>query len=609
MQDAEVKYFFSDDADDMRGVQFARAMEDEKKLAEFVKAKNYTNYHSDYKGLHDDDVHPEVISFVAQVGAYHRTIMVDTLDKLTTLNIVKNVLKKWNSLHITVKNFYNSYMNLVDLNDTFIIQPQNVQEHKGFPLSAFTQIKETDYSHFRLNLLRIDQPQMPSLANPFGQQQQPLPQGQPSRTKFQVILFDIPVAPNVIGLALAVPSPQNFGTLDDVYTAPPQSIALRTLPNSSPKLGFGIEKNKFVLDAIQRSISGQKDEMDAGPSVSLLDFATRNIIQFENGKFVFKVHGVTTPIEVGEANCWGTKINGAYCNDFISNIIMKQDAQAFKDYFGNNFSDSAFVDLEQTDFAQMNPQMSVAILKRFGFEIIDGLVELYPNWYARFKTANPAVFAKIENAPKLRLYLRHLVEFVNNNKTVLQDHTPASTTVDPNSTLGKYGVKRIPRILLDVDNSKDKAGALLQIQAHYNTYQSLMPYGAPYPFMTQRFPHMPGMLAGGDKPVGDSALMRSMIFGLIDDLNRKGKKISSADKATIEEHLRMYDQLGASLSNVSLQLNTYKDWIALFPRKDEQTNMDGIAATLKEYEECAKKHALIGSGLVKVAQCLSQKCV
>lgn len=609
MVDSAIKYFFSADGSDKRGVQFAQAL-GVNKLSELAQVKNFIeDSRVVRRGLFDTDVHPEFIQFLVGVGQYHSKIfqsgkagvgggpdlaLLETSPPGTIgKDLWENVIKVFGSISdATVRNFYSEYVNLVRDIPGGAVQPLELGSFNPATVSL---------DHLYLNLKK----------NVHG--------APPDETRFALALPSEDVISDISRYGLISVSGVNINLITSfakAYAAGYMNLVTvdptHLLGNKS--IGFSVDLVAFIKSALAKVKSAPDDGANL-PSSSILDFTTGDIISVKDGKFVRKEGAMSVPIELSRDNCYTTQFKGPAeeCKKLISDLIFNENASAFNTYF-SSWNDSYFAGIAREDIAKVHPDMAVKILKKFGFDVLNvpsggrtlqKFESLY-SWMQKLDSMTPELTAAtkdaIRRATHLKTYLGLLVNYVNNNPVILnsgvgaEDPRIESEEVDPQSYLGRTKIVMLPRIPLGTVVS-DKHDALLKIATTASMAHRLLalPASLPFPFPVAR---LPGMVGGS---VGGSATLRPIIRGLIADLTRKGKKLRASDQDTIEKHLDTLDKLEKALVKISQQLSEYKDWVSIFPGKQQVTSLGSIEGSIDKYRECVSQHANLELGIINVA--------
>lgn len=616
MVDSAIKYFFSPDGSDKRGVQFAQSLM-VKKTVELVMFKNFIEDPIIPTGLFDNDVHPEATQFLVDVGQYHAKIFqsgkvpgVKAGPSLAILeasppgtigkDLWENVIKVFGSIgDATVRNFYSDYVNLVQF-------PPGGGVEKPLELESFN-------------------PATAPLADIFLNLKKDSHITTPSETRFALAL--LPTSPKLkltlLGRFGIIYTPIPGFDLDSLARAYQYGYLESASVDPSKRLGnksvgFGIDMIAFIKSALVSVKAAPDDGADLPPS-TILDFTTGDIISVKDGRFVKKEGTTSVPIDLTRDNCYTTQFKGPAleCQKLISDLIFSEDADAFNKYFAR-FDDSYFAVTASAEIAKVHPDMAVKILKKFGFAVLNipsggrtlqKFESLY-SWMQKLGSMGlaPATLDGIKKAKHLKTYLELLVQYVNNNPVILNSGVSAvdprlePESVDPQSYLGRTSIVMLPRIPLGTDVG-DKHDALLKIATTASMAHRLLalPASLPFPFPVMR---LPGMIGGS---VGGSATLRPIIRGLIADLSRKGKKLRATDQSAIEGHLDTLDRLDKALVKISQQLSEYKDWVSIFPGQQQTVSLGTIEGSIDKYRECVAQHANLELGIINVALKLCEK--
>lgn len=601
MEDSAIKYFFSSDGSDKRGVQVATAMSSGR-LSDLIQNKNFVrDPRLASLNLFDNDVHPEACQFFVLVGEYHKAIFSTPMHNVMTIGnllsrpdihghlLVKNAIMNNAALSTNDKVFFDKYINLVHVSATGAVDAEK---------SINELVPTDDLSAWSLNLRKSNSG--PTAGVRFADE---LPNTAVTK------LFGI----NGITGTYTVKS-----LYEEAYMGTVSSDPANLLGN--PRVGFGIDLMEFIKARLEKSKQITEDSGDDLPNGSLLDFVTGDIIDVRDGKFIAKDGSRVSPLSFTADNCYTTQVQGTkeQCNRLISELILNEDADAFNRYF-SKFDDSLFALKARDDIAKIHPDMAVAIIKKFGFEILSTptsgrpvkKVQSISSWISSLaaKGASKEVITNILSANHLKTYLEALVHFINNNPAILNsgltDAVVDDDEMDPESYLGRTKIAMIPRMPLG-EPSTDKHDALLKIATNVSMAHRLlaMPASLPFPFPVMR---LPGMVGGA---IGSSATLRPIIRGLISDLSRKGKKLRASDQSAIENHLNTLDKLEKALVKVSQQLNDFRDWTNILP--DNRTGTVSLGTiedsldkyrqdSIDKYRQCVARHANMELGLINVA--------
>jgi hypothetical protein len=212
----------------------------------------------------------------------------------------------------------------------------------------------------------------------------------------------------------------------------------------------------------------------------------------------------------------------------------------------------AITTFDATKVKQMHPKLAVAILRKFGIpEIsVSGKKKFASinEWMKQLKESGvkEETIKIIDGNQKLKLYLEIIVQFVNNNYVVLNSGVIDDFNVEPTSVPSAFKdyLKILPQIPF-ISAKMDDHNALLSLAATAKVARSLFqqPFGIPYGRM------MPLPFVGGSRV--NSATLRPIINGLVDDLSHRGKKLRDADKKKIDESLKMLEQLDSMLNELA----------------------------------------------------------
>lgn len=342
------------------------------------------------------------------------------------------------------------------------------------------------------------------------------------------------------------------------------------------------------------------------PADVYYDFSARNIIKVKDGKFVrVDASGkeVSFDAVIPEGNdCYGTLFPAEVCPAFKA-LIEENDPKKILE----TIASIPVTDFNASKVKSLNPNLAVAILKKFGVPEISvsgkKKFKSVAEWIKQLKDSgvSEVTVKSIDGNLQLKIYLETIIQFVNNNFAVLNSGVLEDKKVEPAFVpeAFKEHLKVLPPIPLVTAKAEDR-NALLSLAATAKVARSLFQptFGIPYGQM------MPLPLVGG--ACVNPATLRSIINSLIEELSRKGKKLRDADKAKIDESLKALEQLDSMLNELAKKLNEFKQWISIAgDTKQEVVDKSSISDSIDKYRSCVAKYANLELGLLNVAEKLS----
>lgn len=342
------------------------------------------------------------------------------------------------------------------------------------------------------------------------------------------------------------------------------------------------------------------------------DLSMRNVLKInKEGKLVHLVDDKEVEVGVGnESNCFHTTIPQDKCRRAIVDIILNQDADAYKKNVAD-LADSDFANASQKEISQMHPKLAEKILIRYGFKklkvpegnsTVEKMESVY-NWLDRLSNeTGVSNFEDIKRSTKLLLFLDMLVHFLNFNSVSLNQPEVFDETGLRDRTYLKYAknLKHLPNIPLNkVEEPRNTLVKMVETQRNNELLRKSI-YANPFPFPIVKIAKMHG---GGNT---GSSTLRVIIKGLIDDLQRRGKTLHDNDHKKIQESLTTLEHLDESLKIVAQQLTEYKEWISIASKKDETVSLGQISGNIDKYRECVAQYSRLENGLLDVAKKLSE---
>ena len=336
----------------------------------------------------------------------------------------------------------------------------------------------------------------------------------------------------------------------------------------------------------------------------LYDFPAKRVIKYnpKTQQYEASEYGVPVGFAGKSEDCYGTGYND--CDDFDTILT---DTKLLEKLKNGQFDFNSIV---AKKINQMNPQLAMDILKSFGFEQVGQMggfdkIENYSKesslryqtveeWISGLETkgVNKDIISKIRSNNLALTYLRALVEYVNGINKISGAYSTQATS----KYLQSIGVSRLPPIKF-VESKRDMDSSLLQLANVMRQKHQL----ASRPFIYPQFAIQ--QLRGGQNGGEKGAKLRSIILGLIRDLESRGKRLSDKDKVALMSNLDMLDTLETNLEQVRQNLSQYKGWTDAIPdRTQEEVSVGSMGHKLEKYKNCVRQQQNIENGLIEAAK-------
>lgn len=342
------------------------------------------------------DIHPEFYQFVIDIAKYHRAL---------NNNIPNNQYQK--DLFIFLKNNF-SKMNITGKN----VYSQLLKVNQGSSkISINDLINFNDNNQITINITSIEN-LIPNLGNWTENVWVNLQHSIPKTTDLLKTLYLNVYNNNVVGQpALPYQSPINT-------------------------LNFTINPNIFYRSLIKDLIAPKDMDFDN------IFSETKNIYsRNKENKLTKNGEVVDLKKESLDKNCMSTFVKTNYelkCKDYIGDCLLGQNIDQCNKYFSNY----NFWDITQKEINEMNPEMIIITLKKFGFKqykIYDKVakmellkVESLNDWLRRLEDiiSNSNIRNDVRNNIKLKGYLNGLISVINNNPAILNINFKGNSEAD-----------------------------------------------------------------------------------------------------------------------------------------------------------------------------------
>lgn len=550
-------------------------------------------------------VGPDFIPNIYTGGAY------STLDNLKS-DLIDNVYYKWNSLSQSTQSFYTTHLDiLVDKN------------------GVWETISPTDYSSLavqlnkdllRINFKKNKVKKYDPTFRAYNEAVQPLfsttlPYITPTvkiwytdilddnKKKFAIVqepkvlqyIYDgvfygissIRGGSNLIGGVLSDGEKRIFNLYGNItYTA---------FKKIAGKTSFDVDlKNTLQHTILQYNRQNQTEQSEQFYSFEFKDIWSVN----SKGEFVKNVNGKNIvynsdhlPKELkAEYSCYSTLYKAKstkQCHQFVHQCILNEnnDNPSFENCF-SLIEDTSF-EASREEISKLHPHLALMLLKKFKFRVYtttDGVagiqltkIQSIDSWKKYFvnKTNFPSdqICDKIKANTKLLNYLALVVEYINANPVILNEHYLGKSS----EQIGHDG----PGFLNFLDQKKNVSDTveLLRFKVnHKGNYpdnntrsyippigksyfgSSLVPQGTPgitFNSSSPGFPGVPGLFhqrGGGD----ENKFLVNIFKNLFGKLKTKGAHISPEDERNIFQKINSHSELQQELEKTFNILNEYK---------------------------------------------------
>lgn len=483
-----------------------------------------------------------------------KTTRISLIEK-EPLMLYNNVYKKWGSLDNDVRSFYESMMDIVELNSR-------------------NRVPETEYE--RLTNLG---------AYGFN-----FKKTRSSRPMFADAIPD--VDPNVVRRWWSTNN--NDGTIISFKTASPTAIinVYTKAFNLTPRMILHdsvINRVRFNVstddDAYKMFVSMKKLEEDKSEPSIILDMTYSNIWTFKNGKYYTTIEG--KEVEYGDNDpathkmisksnkCYGTSIPFEHCGEFIEKCIREDDAGKLGECFTwlDNNRNTNFDNLIVDDIKKMHPRVAQTILKKFGFEPIERFspeagsqIRMAPSVNEWLKgLTDESIIKVVTKNTYLRKYLDHLVLYVNSNPAILNagfEGPVVATSGIQKGYLSNMGV----RVRRDLPRPISNNMKLMTLPDYANMTYMMNTLRHPFLpiFSVGTSPFMSGMVGGANNVlIKSSTILKELINGTISSLSKQGKSLNSTDQTKISKHLENLEKLEDQAYKIHRYLQLYKKYISI----------------------------------------------
>jgi len=381
-----------------------------------------------------------------------------------------------------------------------------------------------------------------------------------------------------------------------------------------PVLGVpSLNISEIVKDINQfRPKKGTSVEQDF-PKSSLImyDLPSRRIVKYDqkSGKYQLFENGKLIDFDdIDEEKCFGLADNGVDCATKLVELFTGQDATILNQIKSNP---QAFQNVLEHGMVGMQPEFAIKILDKFGFQrnqqdesIKFESVQQWIDGLSTKQNINDIELKNITQSTSLLNFLRTLVSYINGNTEILNHHGEVSGDKLSNDPLLKnLNISRYPELPLTPTTKVGKDSFLELANIHRQVGQLRSD-----PSLFTAFPI--SVMRGGQSGGSTTVNIRSIIVGLLADLERIGKKLSAKDKNTLMSNIDTLESLESKLGQVGQYLSEYRRWLSIDPEgnKNEFVGMETIESAVHKYRDGIIKQYDIESRLLNVAVALKSKC-
>jgi hypothetical protein len=301
-------------------------------------------------------------------------------------------------------------------------------------------------------------------------------------------------------------------------------------------------------------------------------------------------------------DCFGTK--QSECTKFITDIFLKQDADAYKKRI-SKMTDDTFAIAAQNEIKNIHPQIAIQILKSYGFktfQINEGtttktVMEGVTPWIKRLEKENVPNIENVKNNRKMLKFFNMLVHYLNFNPAVFQTHsTQKKENNDVIEGQTKFELKKSQERKLFVPDSQNSIGPVLQSVINKRNVPPVL-YGP--------FARIPLMQGGGST---SSDKLENIIKKLIDDLKRKGKVLKQSDMDSINLSFKTMKHLEEVMNKLITILSQFRQFSSLLSGENETISISYMDDITSRIRNCVNKMQDLEIGTLKVAEKL-EKCI
>lgn len=498
------------------------------------------------------------------------------------------LVNNWNSLTPTAKNFYETFLNLVDTRNA-----------NARPIADIVNLSPMDLQQLRINFKTtgaVGAAQNNIIGNIMP--------------RLGTWTRGVWTSANNFTNQGALPGGADY--LVNQYVGTLQNAGLPAYVAPTSRKFFSYNVDEFFRALLADSMQASTSTPGAGVSAILLQDDANADVYGRNtqGKLVKNVNGQMVDVSKGSSyynqqatvanNCMTTGVvPGTYngvnltCNNYIVDCLAGNNIQDCQAYFNS----TDFWDRTSDEVQNMLPSVAIDTLNRFGFKqqmkfdstANRDLVKVQDvnSWLQGLDsvTNDNATKQSIRGNMKLKAYLEALVTVVNANPAILnnnysgasQESSPNRPRVNPNSPLARFGLKaRYP-----VSKSSQRDVEMLASAINRNNIVLSLRLGVPM-FGTT----VPMVLMGGgsdgavqietataqlrDTNKYPSSIFKGMFDYYVEKLKVNQKDISPKDKQAIDALITDLHKRENKLYEVMNFIEKYSILVSLFGENQSQ---------------------------------------
>jgi hypothetical protein len=618
------RWLFSANPQDRRGAFMAKAIygDNGANANGYIYSKFYRNQY----GLSDNSVSPDFLRWLIDTAKHVKKAESTPMNQNGAQVMYDNVFSKENSLSQSDRQFYDTYVQIVDSNRQ-VIDPANY--NRIDPSTSYIKYKTENIN---------GQPVL-TIAHR-------LPNFDP-QYDIKSALRRVVSGPIADGL-LEQDDIANPRIFEDIFMLAYNNDQFNANNSNGNQTQFDFKSDEYVQDRLYKLGNAQvaddstPNSADNFPKFNLDQSNCGIITRKADGKMYRTVNGREEPVSHGDPEtdrllkmgnkCYGTYVSSdpVQCKKFIFECILSHDPKDLNKCFEVLMQSPNIDQAFQSDIKNLHPLLAQRILQKFGFRTFvdsdsNGIqidkVECVSKWLKHFVAANhtPQQMQQMLDDGKsahILSYLDLLVQYVNCNPAVLNKNYVADSNqarqllpaTDYASRLGITVSGRDGKV-----STKDEFN-FLKNNIDLQRAQSSTPWnpsrinGIPgsslYPFGSFASPGSPfaGQMGGGTKcdnvigqfnangKVSGGQMLDSYIKSITADLERKGKVLSPNTKANIEKNLNQLKQIEQELLRTLCYMEEVDNSLTVFgntiPNVIDQDTLKKLA---KRYETISGK--------------------
>jgi len=361
-----------------------------------------------------------------------------------------------------------------------------------------------------------------------------------------------------------------------------------------PIVGATVKTNlREILQYVDKCKSKGLDQEFPKSDLIMYDLPQRRTIKYDPKSEKYRVYedGKEQAFADEDTKCFGTGTKN--CQETILALL-------------DNSGNSLMTELNDATLEEgkvnIQPEIAIKILEKLGFQKVksqgaSGMITI-------FESVDQWKNGKGNMNEKLASYLRHLVSYVNGNPEILNHGYKVTSDASDDENLRSIGIKRFPAIPM-IPTMRQGNSSIIDIAETMQQQHKLMSD----PRLLTSFGVRGIPMFGGQSGGSGGVKIRALIMGLISDLERAGKKLSTKDKDMIIKNIEFLEKLEKSLTQVGQYLSEYRRWIPLIPDGNAETiGFEPIERKIEKYRKCIVEQQNLESGLIGVALQLKNKC-